>query len=107
MENPSVDRDALRARIVEIMQTIFDPEIPVNIYELGLVYEVTVRDDASVYLRMTLTSPMCPVAESLPPEVEGKARSVPGVKDVEVDLVWDPPWSPSLMSEAARLELGM
>jgi FeS assembly SUF system protein len=99
--------EPVRDAVIEALRTVYDPEIPVNIYELGLIYEVTVRDDASVYLRMTLTSPMCPVAESLPPEVEAKARAVPGVKDVQVDLVWDPPWSPSLMSEAARLELGM
>ena len=102
-----VKTEAMKPAIVDAISTVFDPEIPVNIYELGLVYEVTVRDDASVYLRMTLTSPMCPVAESLPPEVEAKARAVPGVTDVQVDLVWDPPWNPSLMSEAARLELGM
>lgn len=99
--------EPIRDAVIEALRTVYDPEIPVNIYELGLVYEVTVRDDASVYLRMTLTSPMCPVAESLPPEVEAKARAVPGVTDVQVDLVWDPPWNPSLMSEAARLELGM
>lgn len=101
------DTEAIREAVIDVLRTVYDPEIPVNIYELGLIYEVTVRDDASVYLRMTLTSPMCPVAESLPPEVEAKTRAVPGVRDVQVDLVWDPPWSPSLMSEAARLELGM
>lgn len=103
----SQDTETIREAVIDVLRTVYDPEIPVNIYELGLIYEVTVRDDASVYLRMTLTSPMCPVAESLPPEVEAKARAVPGVADVQVDLVWDPPWSPSLMSEAARLELGM
>jgi FeS assembly SUF system protein len=107
-QEPQADpRETIRESVIEALRTVYDPEIPVNIYELGLVYEVEVREDASVYLRMTLTSPMCPVAESLPPEVEAKARAVPGVRDVEVDLVWDPPWSPSLMSEAARLELGM
>jgi FeS assembly SUF system protein len=99
--------EAIRSRVVDVLRTVYDPEIPVDIYELGLVYEVDVREDGSVYLRMTLTSPMCPVAESLPPEVEAKVRGVAGVKDVELDLVWEPPWNPSMMSEAARLELGM
>jgi FeS assembly SUF system protein len=99
--------ESIRSAVVEVLQTVYDPEIPVDIYALGLVYEVTVRGDASVYIRMTLTSPMCPVAETLPPEVEAKARSVAGVTGVELDLVWDPPWSPGMMTEAARLELGM
>jgi len=99
--------DALRERVVEVLRTVYDPEIPVDIYELGLVYEVEVREGGRVYIRMTLTSPMCPVAESLPPEVEAKVRAIEGVGDVELDLVWDPPWQPSMMSEAARLELGM
>jgi FeS assembly SUF system protein len=103
----SLDRDDVRERVIDALRTVYDPEIPVNIYEMGLVYEVTVGEDATVHLRMTLTSPMCPVAETLPPEVEAKARAVPGVGDVELELVWDPPWSPSMMSEAARLELGM
>lgn len=103
---PAAD-EAIRDGVIEALRTVYDPEIPVNIYELGLVYEVAVRPGSSVSIRMTLTSPMCPVAETLPPEVEGKARAVPGVRDVEVELVWDPPWSPSMMTEAARLELGM
>ena len=97
----------LRPQVLEVLGTVFDPEIPVNIYELGLVYDVEVRPEHKVYIRMTLTSPMCPVAETLPPEVQEKARGVAGVSDVEVDLVWDPPWSPSMMTEAARVELGM
>jgi FeS assembly SUF system protein len=105
-ETPAGD-DALRDAVIDVLRTVYDPEIPVNIYELGLVYDVEVREGGRIYVRMTLTSPMCPVAETLPPEVEAKARAVPGVKDVELDLVWDPPWSPSMMSEAARLELGM
>ena len=88
-----------------VLKTVYDPEIPVDIYELGLIYEVDVRPDDSVYLKMTLTSPMCPVAEILPPEVEEKVRGVPGVAGVELELVWDPPWGPEMMSEAARLEL--
>jgi FeS assembly SUF system protein len=99
--------DAIRERVIEQLRTVFDPEIPVNIYELGLIYEVAVDEGGLVAIRMTLTSPMCPAAEQLPPEVESKARSVSGVRDVKLDLIWDPPWNPSMMSEAARLDLGM
>ncbi len=99
--------DLLRNDIVEILRTIFDPEIPVNIYEMGLIYEISITEKLDVDIRMTLTSPMCPVAETLPPEVEAKAASVTGVGNVNLELVWDPPWDPSMMSEAARLELGM
>ena len=94
-------------RIVEQLKTVFDPEIPVDIYELGLVYKVSLDAEGAAKIRMTLTSPMCPAAEELPPEVESKARSVEGVTSVSLDLVWDPPWSPAMMSEAAKLELGM
>ncbi|MCP5059880.1 MAG: DUF59 domain-containing protein [bacterium] len=90
-----------------MIHTVYDPEIPVDIYELGLIYEVESDDSGEVRIVMTLTSPMCPVAETLPPEVEAKARAVEGVTDVMLDLVWEPPWSPSMMSEAAKLELGM
>jgi FeS assembly SUF system protein len=93
--------------VVEALKSIYDPEIPVNIYELGLIYNVEVRDDRSVAVRLTLTSPMCPVAGSLPPEVEAKVAQVAGVTASIVDLVWDPPWNPGMMSEAAKLELGM
>ena len=99
--------DAIRERVIEQLRTVFDPEIPVNIYELGLIYEVNVDDAGQVGIRMTLTSPMCPAAEQLPPEVESKARGVAGVSGVQVDLVWEPTWNPSMMSEAARLDLGM
>jgi len=99
--------EAIKQSVVDVLKTVYDPEIPVDIYELGLVYDVNVEESGSVVVRMTLTSPMCPVAESLPPEVEEKVRGVVGVTDVKVDLVWEPPWTPSLMSEAARLELGM
>jgi FeS assembly SUF system protein len=99
--------DQLKESIVAVLKTVYDPEIPVDIYEMGLIYDVDLRDGGAVYVRMTLTSPMCPVAEILPPEVEAKVRSVEGVNDVELELVWDPPWNPSMMSEAARLELGM
>jgi FeS assembly SUF system protein len=94
-------------RIVQQLKTVFDPEIPVDIYELGLIYKVKLEEDGAVAIQMTLTSPMCPAAEELPPEVESKARSVEGVSSVTLDLVWDPPWNPSMMSEAAKLELGM
>ena len=86
---------------------VFDPEIPVNIYEVGLIYDVDADPAGNVTIRMTLTSPMCPVAESLPVEVQDRVRALPGVASVNVDIVWDPPWGPEMMSEAARLELGM
>jgi FeS assembly SUF system protein len=101
------DVTEIKQSVVDVLKTVYDPEIPVDIYELGLVYDVNVEESGAVAIRMTLTSPMCPVAESLPPEVEEKVRGVAGVTDVKIDLVWEPPWSPSLMSEAARLELGM
>jgi FeS assembly SUF system protein len=98
--------DALRNKVIEVLKTIYDPEIPVNIHEIGLIYEVNVDDEANVHILMTLTSPMCPVAESLPPEVEGKVAAVDGVTSARVEVTWDPPWDPEMMSEAAKLELG-
>ncbi len=103
MANP----DELKQDIITVLKTVYDPEIPVDIYELGLIYEVETDDTGDVKIVMTLTSPMCPVAETLPPEVEAKARTVEGVTDVALDLVWEPPWSPEMMTEAAKLELGM
>ena len=100
-----MEAEKLKSALVDVMKTVYDPEIPVDIWELGLIYDLDVDDAGGVKIRMTLTSPMCPVAETLPPEVEAKARGVEGVSDVKLDLVWDPPWSPSMMSEAARLEL--
>ncbi len=97
--------EQLRKDIITALKTCYDPEIPVDIYELGLIYQVEVREANAVYVQMTLTSPMCPVAETLPPEVEGKVRSVPGVRDVVLDLVWEPAWTPDRMSEAAKLQL--
>jgi FeS assembly SUF system protein len=97
----------LQAAIVETLKTIYDPEIPVDIYELGLIYDVSVTDEGDATVLMTLTTPHCPVAESMPGEVEIRVLSVPGVRDAEVKLVWDPPWDPSKMSDEARLELGM
>ena len=97
----------LKDKVIEVMRTIYDPEIPVNVYELGLVYNIDADPNGTVVIRMTLTSPMCPVAGSLPPEVEQKVRAIPGAASVKVDLVWDPPWNPSMMSEAAKLQLNM
>ena len=93
--------------VIDALKDIYDPEIPVNIYDLGLIYAVEVTPDADVAITMTLTTPHCPVAESMPGEVELRVSSVPGVRDAEVNLVWDPPWDPSKMSDEARLELGM
>ena len=103
----SMNPDAIRDRVIAQLKTVFDPEIPVNIYELGLIYKVDVAADGATQVAMTLTTPMCPAAEELPPEVETKARGVPGVTSVQLDLVWDPPWSPDMMSDAAKLDLGM
>jgi FeS assembly SUF system protein len=97
----------LQAAVVDILKSIYDPEIPVDIYELGLIYGVDVSEDGDATITMTLTTPHCPVAESLPQEVELRAMSIPGIRDAVVNLVWDPPWDPSKMSDEARLELGM
>ena len=101
------DVEALREKIVDVLRSIYDPEIPVNIYEIGLIYSVDIDSANAVDIRMTLTSPACPAAGTLPGEVEDKTRRVQGVTDVKVDLVWDPTWSPSMMSETAKLQLGM
>jgi len=103
----AADNDDLRERIVEALKSVYDPEIPVDIYELGLIYDVEISDDGDAVITMTLTTPHCPVAESMPAEVELRVLSVPGIRDAEVKLVWDPPWDPSKMSDEARLELGM
>lgn len=100
-------RKLLEGKVIEAISQIYDPEIPVNIYELGLIYKVDVHDDNSVYVQMTLTAPACPVAGSLPGQVESKIESVPEVTKATVELVWDPPWSRDLMSEAAQLQLGL
>src|SRR5262249_28962052 len=97
----------LQERVADAMRTCFDPEIPVNIYELGLIYAIDVTPAGAVSIRMTLTSPACPAAGSLPPEVEAKARAVPGVTEAKVEVVWDPIWTHERMSEAAKLQLGM
>ena len=97
----------LQADVVTALKSIYDPEIPVDIYELGLIYDVAISEDGDAIVTMTLTTPHCPVAESLPQEVELRVLGVPGIRDAEVKLVWDPPWDPSKMSDEARLELGM
>jgi FeS assembly SUF system protein len=101
------DPAALENEIVEQLKSVFDPEIPVNIYELGLIYDVDIQPGGDVHIKMTLTSPACPVAGSLPGEVQRKVEEVPGVASADIELVWDPAWNPSMMSEAARLQLGM
>jgi len=103
----SIEKSIIEAQIIEAIRTCYDPEIPVNIYELGLIYEVKVSDEGDVGIKMTLTTPYCPAAQSLPPEVQRKVQEVKGVKNVNIEIVWTPPWSPALMSEAARLELGI
>ncbi len=102
-----INTQELGEKIVRVIKTIYDPEIPVDIYELGLIYDVLVNEDQEVKILMTLTTPNCPVAESLPQEVEDKVKSIEMVKDAEVEITFDPPWSQDLMSEEAKLELGM
>jgi FeS assembly SUF system protein len=102
-----MDTEALKQKIIECLQTIYDPEIPVNIYELGLIYEVDVLPVHNIQVVMTLTSPGCPAAQSLPIEVDQKLRQIEGVNDVHVAVTWSPPWNKTMMSEAAQLELGM
>ncbi|ADV48927.1 SUF system Fe-S cluster assembly protein [Cellulophaga sp. E16_2] len=106
-EEATIDTAELGEKIVGVLKTIYDPEIPVDIYELGLIYDVFVNEDNEVKILMTLTSPNCPVAESLPAEVEEKVKSLDAVKDAEVEITFDPPWTQELMSEEAKLELGM
>ena len=110
-EKPAPDASGpsgdLQEAVIDALKSIYDPEIPVNIYELGLIYDVAVDADGDAVVSMTLTTPNCPVAESMPAEVEMRVLSVPGIRDAEVKLVWDPPWDPSKMSDEARLELGM
>ena len=107
MSETTIDTSALGEKIVQVLKTIYDPEIPVDIYELGLIYDVMVNADFDVKILMTLTSPNCPVAETLPVEVEEKIKSIDEIKDAEVEITFDPPWSQELMSEEAKLELGM
>ncbi len=106
-EHIAEDSSALGEKIVRVLKTIYDPEIPVDIYELGLIYDVLVNEDSEVKILMTLTSPNCPVAETLPVEVEEKVKSINEIKDAEVEITFDPPWTQDLMSEEAKLELGL
>jgi len=103
MADPAI----IERQVIEALQTCYDPEIPVDIYALGLIYGVTVSPDGAVHVRMTLTAPNCPAAEELPSEVESKVRSVAGVTDAKVEIVFDPPWDRDMMSEAAKLKLGL
>jgi FeS assembly SUF system protein len=107
MSDTTIDTADLGEKIVKVIKTIFDPEIPVDIYELGLIYDVFVNEDYDVKILMTLTTPNCPVAETLPREVEEKVKSLKDVNDAEVEITFDPPWTQDLMSEEAKLELGM
>jgi FeS assembly SUF system protein len=110
MENKkisSIEKTVMEAQVVEMLRACYDPEIPVNIYELGLVYAIDVSDQGEVTVKMTLTSPSCPAIQSLPGEIEQKIQTLSGVKAAYVKVVWDPPWDPSRMTEAAKLELGM
>jgi FeS assembly SUF system protein len=101
------DPGVIERLVIDTLRTCYDPEIPVDIYELGLVYGVTVTPDGAVNIRMTLTSPSCPAAQEIPAEVEERVRSVPGVTDVKIEIVFDPPWDSCKMSDAARLKLGL
>lgn len=103
---PPENTMSLKEEVIQALRTCFDPEIPVNIYELGLIYDVKADPLGMVTIQMTLTSPQCPAAQSLPGEVQNKVQAVPGVHGVQVDVVWEPPWEPSKMSEAAKLQLG-
>ena len=106
-KDPPTEVDVLGERVIDALRTVYDPEIPVNIFELGLIYKVDIDDDRQVKVEMTLTSPACPVAGTLPDEVRDKVEAVEGVAGASVEVVWDPPWHPGLMTEEAQLELGM
>ena len=101
-----MDKGYLEQKVISVLETVYDPEIPVNIYELGMIYDVKIKNDADVDIVMTLTSPACPVAESLPGEVREKVKSIEEVNEVNVELVWDPPWNKDMMSDEAKLNLG-
>ena len=106
-ETQPAEKNPLEVEVVKVLKTCYDPEIPVNIYEMGLIYGVDVTPSNDVTIRMTLTSPACPAAQSLPSEVQAKAGLVPGVSTAKVELVWEPQWNPNMMSEAAKLQLGL
>lgn len=101
-----LNKQDLEEKIIEVLKSCYDPEIPVDIFELGLIYEIEIDDEANVIIKMTLTSPACPVAGSLPPEVEGKVASMEEVNSAKIELVWSPPWDKEMMSEEAKLNLG-
>lgn len=101
-----LNKQELEEKIIAALKTCYDPEIPVDIFELGLIYEIAIDDEANVKIKMTLTSPMCPAAQSLPSEVESKVSAIKNVKSAKVDVVWNPPWDKEMMSEAAKLKLG-
>ncbi len=107
MSSTPIDKTVLEQKVLDILATCYDPEIPVNIYELGLIYKIDIDDNKNVGIQMTLTSPMCPVAGSLPGEVQSKVQAIEGIGEVKVDLVWEPPWGPDRMSEAAKLQLNV
>ena len=101
-----LNKQELEEKIIEVLKSCYDPEIPVDIFELGLIYEIEIDNEANVIIKMTLTSPACPVAGSLPPEVEGKVASIEEVNNAKIELVWSPPWDKEMMSEEAKLNLG-
>jgi FeS assembly SUF system protein len=106
-EVETINKQELEEKIIQVLKTCYDPEIPVDIFELGLIYEIKIDNEAIVNIKMTLTSPACPVAGSLPGEVELKIKSIPEVKNVKIELVWNPPWDRDMMSDVAKVELGM
>ena len=103
----SIEKTVIQAQVVEVIRTCYDPEIPVNIYDMGLIYGINITDEGVVEVIMTLTTPYCPAIQSLPTEIEEKIKNVQGVTDAKVKIVWEPPWDPSKMTEAAKLELGL
>ena len=107
MTNADIQDNALEQQVIEAIKTVYDPEIPVNVYDLGLIYDIAIDADHRAHIRMTLTAPACPVAGILPGQVESAVKQVDGIEDAEVELVWDPPWSQDRMSEEAQLALGL
>jgi len=107
MTDKSINKKDLEEKVITILKDIYDPEIPVNIYEIGLIYEIHIEDDSTVKIVMTLTTPNCPVAESLPSEVRQRIKEIEGVKDVDLELTFEPPWTMEMLSPEARLELGI
>lgn len=101
-----MEKKAIEEKVIDAIKECYDPEIPVNIWELGLIYEINVDDDPTVHIKMTLTAPACPAARSLPIEVHERVAQIPEIKDVQVEIVWEPPWTPEMMSQEAKLELG-